>query len=44
MKIENRGDLLTAQAGPDRKRILGIFLGIKGNSNYSLSSEEVCST
>ena len=26
----------------DRKRILGIFLGIKGNSNYSLSSEEVC--
>ena len=27
----------------DRKRILGIFLGIKGNSNYSLSSEEVCS-
>ena len=25
----------------DRKRILGIFLGSKGNSNYSLSSEEV---
>ena len=44
MKIENRGDLLTAQAGPERKRILGIFLGIKGNSNYLLSSEEVCST
>ena len=26
----------------DRKRILGIFLGVKGNSKYSLSSEEVC--
>ena len=25
-----------------RKRTLGIFLGSKGNSYYSLSAEEVC--
>ena len=35
MKIEIAGFI-------KRKRILGIFLGSKGNSNYSLSSEAVC--
>ena len=35
MKIENAG-IIT------RKRILGIFLGSKGNSYYSLSAKEVC--
>ena len=34
MKIEIAGFI-------NRKRILGIFLGSKGISNYSLSSEEV---
>ena len=35
MKIEMGGFI-------DRKRTLGIFLGIEGKSNYSPSSEEVC--